>query len=145
VLAEAVLARCQNPEPSGRQRAASLPELIVLDGGKSQLNAVLEALRIIPDHPPVIAAVKPAAKHSSIAAFLTPDGGRIDFDVDSPAHAMLQLLRDDAHNLANRVHRDYREMMPFYEMLGDFEPLIVPLRLHAENGGAEDLIPIKAR
>jgi hypothetical protein len=58
---------------------------------------------------------------------------------------MLQLLRDEAHDLSNRVHRDYREMMPFYERAGHKHPLVVPLRFHAENGGADDLIPIEAR
>jgi hypothetical protein len=76
---------------------------------------------------------------------LTPTGESIPFDVDSPAHAMLQLLRDEVHDLANRVHRDYREMIPFYERAGFDKPLVVPLRFHAENGGAEDLIPIEHR
>lgn len=121
------------------------PDLILLDGGKGQLNGVLKALTDLTDHPPIIAAVKPPAKHSSIAAFLSPGNDPVPFDLNSPTHAMLQLLRDAAHDLANRTHRDYREMMPFYELLGDFEPLIVPLRLHAENGGADDLIPIVSR
>jgi len=123
-----------------------VPDLILLDGGKPQLNAALRQLEntdLIPV--PIIAAVKPPEKHSSIAAFLTASGRSILFDVDSPAHAMLQLLRDEAHNLANRIHRDYREMKPFYEAAGHTEPLIVPIRLHAENGGAEDLIPIESR
>lgn len=121
------------------------PDLIMLDGGKPQMNAVIKSLADHPAHPPVIAAVKPPAKHSSIASFLSPDNPPIAFDVDSPTHAMLQLLRDAAHDLANRTHRDYREMMPFYELLGDYQPLIVPLRLHAENGGADDMIPISVR
>lgn len=119
--------------------------MIVLDGGKAQLNAVLAAVADIPDRPPIIAAVKPPGKHSSIAAFLTEDGRSIAFDVESAAHTMLLLLRDEAHDLANRIHRDYREMKPFYEAAGHEEPLIVPIRLHAQNGGAEDLIPIDAR
>lgn len=121
------------------------PDLIVLDGGKGQLNRVTAALDEAGLTATVIAAVKPKAKHSSIAAFLTTDGGSIEFDVDSPAHAMLQLLRDEAHDLANRVHRDYREMMPFYEKAGFEKPLVVPLRFHAENGNADDLIPIETR
>ncbi len=121
------------------------PDLILLDGGKGQLNGVLKAITELPDPPPIIAAVKPPSKHSSIAAFLSPGNDPVIFDVKSPAHAMLQLLRDAAHDLANRTHRDYREMMPFYEIAGYEKPLIVPLRLHAENGGAEDLIPIEMR
>ena len=138
VLAESV--RLALTKPNTAQ-----PDLIVLDGGKPQLNAVLKAVADLESRPPIIAAVKPPGKHSSIAAFLTADGGSVTFDVDSPAHAMLQLLRDEAHNLANRIHRDYREMKPFYESAGHAEPLIVPIRLHAQNGGAEDLIPIEVR
>ena len=122
-----------------------LPDLILLDGGKGQLNKVWNAIGDLDGSPPVIAAVKPPGRHSSIAAFLSPDGGSVPFDVDSPAHAMLQILRDEAHDLANRTHRDYREMKPFYESAGFDEPLIVPIRLNAENGGAEDLIPIETR
>jgi excinuclease ABC subunit C len=136
VLAEAVKQRIAT---SGKI------ELILLDGGKSQLNAVLKKLADVPTAPPVVAAVKPPGRHSWIASFLTVSGDAVPFDVDSPAHAMLQLLRDEAHDLANRVHRDYREMMPFYEKEGFEKPLVVPLRFHAENGGAEDLIPIETR
>lgn len=121
------------------------PDLILLDGGKNQLNAVLRSFGESESHPPIVAAVKPRQKHSSISAFLSRDLEPVLFDVDSPAHAMLQLLRDDAHDLANRAHRDYRELMPFYELSGATEPLVVPLRYHAENGGAEDLIPIETR
>jgi len=120
-------------------------DLILLDGGKPQLNAVLKAVTEIADVPPIIAAVKPPGKHSSIASFLSTHNDPITFDVNSPAHAVLQLLRDEAHDLANRTHRDYREMIPFYELLGDYKPLIVPIRYHAENGGAEDLRPLNAR
>ncbi|MFN0278334.1 MAG: hypothetical protein ACKVRN_07000 [Pyrinomonadaceae bacterium] len=121
------------------------PDLVLLDGGKNQLNKVLKTISNIDKAPRVIAAVKPRGKHESIAAFLSEGSEPIPFDIDSPAHAMLQLLRDEAHDLANRIHRDYREMMPFYEAAGFEKPLILPLRFHADNGGAEDLIPIEAR
>lgn len=137
-LADAVLTTLSDKK---RKR----PDLVLLDGGKSQLNRVLKVLEETGQTVPIIAAVKPPGKHSSIAAFLTADGQSIPFDVDSPAHGMLQLLRDEAHDVANRIHRDYREMMPFYEAAGHDKPLIVPLRFHAENGGAEDLIPIESR
>lgn len=118
--------------------------LIILDGGIAQLNRVSKAIQHNEDLP-LAAAVKPRGKHSSIAAFLTTSGERIRFDVDSPPHSMLQLLRDEAHDLANRVHRDYREMLPFYEAKGFDRPLVVPLRFHAVNSGAEDLIPINSK
>jgi excinuclease ABC subunit C len=121
------------------------PDLILVDGGKNHLNKVRKALDSAGLSIDLVAAVKPRQKHSSIASFLTTDGDPAPFDIDSPAHAMLLLLRDEAHDLANRAHRDYREMMPFYEKAGFEKPLVVPLRFHAENGGAEDLIPIDVR
>ena len=110
------------------------------------MNAVLKQLdETDASRAAIVAAVNPRGRHSAIAAFLTEDGRSVAFDADAPAHSMLQLLRDEAHDLANRVHRDYREMMPFYEKAGFETPLVVPLRFHAENGGAEDLIPIESR
>ena len=138
VLAESVERRLNDPT---RRR----PDLIVLDGGKSQLNAVLKKLDGQVDLPTIIAAVKPRGRHSAIAAFLAEGRDPIDFNPESPAHTMLQLLRDEAHDLANRAHRDHREIMPFYEVAGVDKPVVVPLRFHAENGGADDLIPIETR
>ena len=121
------------------------PDLVLLDGGKPQMNAALKQLQDAAERPPMVAAIKPKGRHSAIATFLTEYGEVYPFDIDSPAHAMLQMLRDESHDLANRVHRDYREMMPFYEREGFEHPLVVPLRLFAENGGADDLIPIETR
>jgi excinuclease ABC subunit C len=125
--------------------SARPPDLVLLDGGKPQMNAVLRQLADAAARPPMLAAVKPKGRHSAIAAFITEDGESVPFNDESPAHAMLLLLRDESHDLANRVHRDYREMMPFYERAGHMHPLVVPLRFHAENGGADDLFPIDAR
>src|SRR5436190_1559024 len=124
--------------------AKNRSDLIVLDGGKPQLNKVSGVLNDGAGDYALVAAVKPRGKHSSIASFLIPDKPTIKFNPDSPAHSVLQLLRDEAHSLANRVHRDYREMFPFYEARGFDHPLVVPLRFHAPNGNADDLIPIRS-
>lgn len=136
-LAEAV--KCYLSDVKNRS------DLIVLDGGKSQLNKVVGAMNEVTHRTALVAAVKPKGKHSSIASFLIPDKPSVTFDRDSPAHSVLQLLRDEAHGLANRVHRDYRETFPFYEAKGFEHPLVVPLRFHAPNGNADDLIPILSR
>lgn len=180
-----------------------MPDLIVLDGGRAQLNAAMKALGAAGlSGVPVIGAVKPAAKHSSLAEFITAAGRRIEYEHDNPAHNMLRLLRDGAHDLANRVHRDLRDLGHYYELaallpslkeserrqlvaavgsvrkLRDVDPdqlnklvpdplasraaadlrrhagnedhppvipLIVPIRFDAEDGDAEDLIPISSK
>ncbi|MDM7921420.1 MAG: UvrB/UvrC motif-containing protein, partial [Pyrinomonadaceae bacterium] len=91
-----------------------LKELVLIDGGRSQLNAAVRALP--PDsNVELISAVKPPGKHSEVSHFLTADGRRIDFDPSSPAMMLLQKLRDEAHDLANAIHREVREFSNVYE------------------------------
>ena len=61
-------------------------DIIVLDGGKTQLNAVLKRLEDRQDLPTIAAAVKPRGKHSSIASFLITGREPIEFKPGSPAH-----------------------------------------------------------
>ena len=93
------------------------PDLIILDGGKTQMNAVLKAIEPLrPFATRLAGVVKPKGQHSSVAYFLTDTGEQIEYEPDNPAQNMLRLLRDAAHDLANRVHRDLREMGHHYEL-----------------------------
>jgi excinuclease ABC subunit C len=108
------------------------PDLVVLDGGKPQLNAVLEKLSAPkPTRTDVVAAAKPSGKHSGIAYLLLTSGERIEFDEMSPSQNMLKILRDDAHDLANRVHRDLRDTSHNYELAA-----IIPSINEAERRNA---------
>ncbi|CAN5491420.1 hypothetical protein BH18ACI3_BH18ACI3_19600 [soil metagenome] len=64
----------------------------------------------------MIAAVKPRGKHSDISHFIMEDGRRIEFDANNKAMRVLQILRDEAHELANSAHRQSRDMGYFYEL-----------------------------
>ena len=99
------------------------PDLIVIDGGRSQLKAGVDAVREMTGPPRVIAAVKPKGKHTSISHFLTNDGRRVEFDSHAAAFQLLQRLRDEAHDLANATHRLGRDMMYFYELAAIFPSL----------------------
>lgn len=92
---------------------AKLPDLILIDGGRSHVNAAAGAFQGT-QHPPIIGAVKPPRKHSQISHFIAPDRTSIKFSPESPAMAVLQILRDEAHELANYVHRESRDMAHFY-------------------------------
>jgi len=92
--------------------------LMLVDGGKTQLNAAVEALGKTPRTFRVVSAVKPPGRHSEISHFLTEDGGRIEFDVTSGTHRLLLAIRDEVHELANSVHRLTRDMAGFYELAG---------------------------
>jgi excinuclease ABC subunit C len=109
-MARAVMTRLANPSLPD-------PDLLVIDGGKGQLSAIMDAweetdlIRV-----PIVGAVKPRGRHSAISHFLLTSGDQIPFDPSDPAHNMLQLLRDAAHDLSNRVHRDLRDMGHHYEL-----------------------------
>ena len=95
-------------------RATNENELLLIDGGIAQLNAAMSV--VLPANISIISAVKPPGKHESIAYFLTPKMERIEFDMPSESHRLLQSLRDEAHNFGNAVHRDTRDHANYYRL-----------------------------
>lgn len=94
-----------------------LPDLLLIDGGNSQLNVALKALENFKDRNFfIISAVKPPKRHGEISHFLTENGDKILFESDSDAFRFLQRLRDEAHEAANSVHRTRRDFSHFYEL-----------------------------
>lgn len=92
-----------------------LPDLILIDGGKGQLNAAMKGVIRAARNVFTIAAVKPHHQHSQISHFITQDGNIVPFAADNDALSLLQVLRDESHDLANFVHRARREMAYYYE------------------------------
>ena len=130
---------------------AGLPNLILLDGGKPQLNAARKVLREFDlEDLPLVSAVKPARQHNKISHFLTNfSSEKIDFDARSNAMNFLQNLRDEAHALSNRTHREMHSLVQIFDrrMASDapkVQLLLVPTRYSARGGQAEDLSPIRA-
>lgn len=94
----------------------NLPDLLIIDGGRSHLNAAVRALEICGSvRPPVAAAVKPARKHGEISHFLLENGERVDYVENIAAFNVLKQIRDEAHILANSVHGISRDFSHFYE------------------------------
>lgn len=104
------------------------PDLLLLDGGKAQLNASLKGLDGLVPRPKIIGAVKPVGQHGSISRFISDDGTESIYEPDNPAQNMLRLLRDAAHDLANQVHRDLRDLGHHYELAALLPSLAEPER-----------------
>ncbi len=99
------------------RKADESPDLILIDGGKSHLQAALKASENIRNRNfTIVSAVKPPRRHGEISHFLTETNEKIEFSAGSAAHNILQILRDEAHNLSNQIHRQKREMAHFYEL-----------------------------
>ena len=89
---------------------APLPELLVIDGGKGQVNqalAVLETLQI--DSIEVVGIAKGATRKAGFETLITDRGRRERvLDAASGALHLLQHIRDEAHRFAITGHRARR-------------------------------------
>jgi excinuclease ABC subunit C len=109
---EAVLRRYRRV----RDEEKSLPDLIMIDGGKGQLNAAAEAMRELDlEAVPMIGVVKPPLRHNDVAYLLVK--GREDepiyLDPHSPILRLIQMIRDETHRYAVTYHRKRRELRDF--------------------------------
>lgn len=133
-------------------KRVELPDLILLDGGKAQLNAVKKVLREFAlENLPLIAAVKPPKRHGKISHFLFGSGGaeKIAFDARSDAMNFLQKLRDEAHDLSNSTHREIHALTQIFQKysaseLPRVQLLLVPVRYEMRGGQAGNLAPIRS-
>lgn len=95
----------------------SLPDVLLIDGGKSQLQAALNAVSFLKNRKfTIVGAVKPLGRHGEISHFILENGTTVKFSITSEAMRILLRLRDEAHDLANKVHRQRREISHFYEL-----------------------------
>lgn len=82
-----------------------LPDLIIIDGGKGQLNAACDALRDVGVYGKM--AIISVAKR--LEELYTPgDEFPLHLDKKSPALRLIQQIRDEVHNYAITFHRKQR-------------------------------------
>ncbi len=87
----------------GSERFAQMPDLILVDGGKGQLNVALEALRQMGLSIPAVGLAK-EFEHLFVEGRSEP----IALSRHSRALHLLQALRDEAHRFAISYHRSLR-------------------------------------
>jgi excinuclease ABC subunit C len=105
---------------------ASLPNLIVIDGGKGQLSSGLRALGEFRERGVVVIAL--AKRIEEI--FLPGRPAPLVLDHDTPELQLLQRVRDEAHRFAITHHRIRRDRAMTTSILDDL-PGIGPARKRA--------------
>jgi excinuclease ABC subunit C len=93
-----------------------LPDLVMIDGGKGQLNAAAAAMRELElEAIPMIGVVKPPRRHNEVSHLLVK--GRehepVFLDSHSPVLRLIQMIRDETHRTAIQYHRKRRELRDF--------------------------------
>ncbi len=90
--------------------AATWPDLVLIDGGKGQMNAVKDALEEmgVEDVPIIAIAKGPHHGREGREVFHFMDGREKMLPVNAPLLFHLQRLRDEVHRFAIGAHRDKR-------------------------------------
>ena len=102
------------------------PDLILIDGGKGQLSAAVNAIEELGMHSVPVASL---AKENE-DAFMPGRAEPVDIPKDSPALHTLQRARDEAHRFAISYHRRLRSRKGIASVLDDI-PGIGPKRKKA--------------
>jgi excinuclease ABC subunit C len=109
----------------------NLPDLILIDGGKGQLNVALEVLKELDiAGADVLSLAKKRKPEEAEKVFLPHRKDPIPLRSSSPASLLLQRVRDEAHRFAIAYHRRLRGKEGFVSVL-DRIPGIGEGRTHA--------------
>jgi excinuclease ABC subunit C len=100
--------RARNEDPD--REGGDWPDLVLIDGGRGQLNAALKTLAEIGVEDVALVGVAKGPHHGREGreVFHLPDGREITLPPNSPLLFYLQRLRDEAHRFAIGAHRQKR-------------------------------------
>jgi excinuclease ABC subunit C len=122
---EAILSEKELPRPSAAtsglrndKTAWPLPDIIVIDGGKGQLNVAVQTINNLQL---TINAIGLAKRIEEI--FVPGNPEPIILSHDDPALQLLQRLRDEAHRFGITFHRDLRSKQAVRSALDDIPGL----------------------
>ena len=90
------------------KEGAELPDLIIIDGGKGQLNAAIAALEGLNIKDIGIIGLAKAKDEKEDRVYLPDMPIPVELDVKSPGTHLLQHIRDEAHRFAISHHRKLR-------------------------------------
>jgi excinuclease ABC subunit C len=93
-----------------------LPDLVMIDGGRTQLGAAADAMRELDlEAIPMIGVVKPPRRHNEVSHLLVKgrEHDPVYLDSHSPVLRLIQMIRDETHRAAVTYHRKRREIRDF--------------------------------
>jgi excinuclease ABC subunit C len=98
------------------QDEGGLPDLVLIDGGKGQLSAAIQALDDLGLENQAVAAI---AKREEILFVKGREDRPVSLGKDSPILHLIEMMRDEAHRFAVTYHRKRRELRDFDSELMD--------------------------
>ena len=104
-------------DPAGEPAWTTVPNLVVIDGGKGQLSAALGAMQGF--DLPRVAVIALAKRIEEVFVPGRPDP--VLLDRHDPGLQLLQRIRDEAHRFALGFHRQRRESRGFSSLFDELE------------------------
>ena len=92
-----------------RYKKAMLPDLLLIDGGKGQLNMAMEVMRELGLDAFMIGVSKGEGRKPGLETLHFTDGSKIQLPEDHKALHLIQQVRDEAHRFAITKHRAKRD------------------------------------
>ncbi|TPE64054.1 excinuclease ABC subunit UvrC [Sandaracinobacter neustonicus] len=98
--------RLQAESPDGGE---DWPDLLLIDGGKGQVSAVVEVLTTLGvEDVPIVGVAKGPDRNAGREIFHLPDGRELTLPPNDPLLFFLQRLRDESHRFVIGAHRGKR-------------------------------------
>ena len=92
-----------------RYKKAMLPDLLLIDGGKGQLNMAMEVMQELGLDAFMIGVSKGEGRKPGLETLHFTDGSKIQLPEDHKALHLIQQVRDEAHRFAITAHRKKRD------------------------------------
>ncbi len=100
-----------------------LPELLIIDGGKGQVNIAKKVMaKLKLDHLKIIGVAKGVSRKPGLETIIVAyDGRELNIESDNPALHLIQYIRDESHRFAIINHRYKRETKKVTSILEDID------------------------
>jgi excinuclease ABC subunit C len=82
-----------------------MPDIILIDGGKLQLDAALRTFSALVKKPPIILSIVKGSKRVRSTETILSKDGIIEMPKDSSGFLLLQQIRDESHRFAISSNR----------------------------------------
>ena len=83
-----------------------LPDIILIDGGKLQLEVAFSAFSVLEKKSPMLLSIVKGSKRVRSTETILSKGGVIEMPKDSPGFLLLQQIRDESHRFAITSNRN---------------------------------------
>jgi len=106
-----------------RSQENPLPDIILIDGGLTQLNAAIDTFKFYEKRKPIILSIVKGAKRVRATETILSNKGILEIPLDSPAFNLLQEIRDESHRYAITNNRKKKNKSVAYSLLDKVDGL----------------------